>query len=84
MKQCKLIGLTGGIATGKSTVSNIIKEKYKLIDVDKIAKDIVNRGMKGYNVIVEYFGKDILLSSGDIDREQLGKRVFILLRIGRN
>lgn len=76
MTQCKIIGLTGGIATGKSTVSKLIKEKYVLIDADKIAKDIVEPNMKGYNKIVEYFGRDILLSNGAIDRKKLAGIIF--------
>lgn len=76
MTQCRIIGLTGGIATGKTTVANFIKKNYRLIDSDKIAKDIVNKGMKGYNMIVEYFGEDILLENRDIDRDKLANIIF--------
>ena len=76
MKQCKLIGLTGGIATGKTTVARMINKDYKIIDADKISKDIVKKGMRGYNVIVEYFGDGILLRDEEIDRDKLGKIIF--------
>lgn len=76
MTQCKIIGLTGGIATGKSTVSNIIKKYFTVIDADKIAKNIVEPNMKGYNKVIEYFGENILLPNKDIDRDKLGKIIF--------
>lgn len=76
MTQCKIIGLTGGIATGKSTVSNIIKKYFTVIDADKIAKNIVEPNMKGYNKVIEYFGENILLPNKDIDREKLGNIIF--------
>lgn len=79
MKQnnLKLIGLTGGIATGKSTVSNILVEKgYGVIDADKIAKKIVERGKDSYYEVVEFFGDEILLENREIDRKVLGKIIF--------
>lgn len=79
MKQnrTKIIGLTGGIATGKSTVSNIIKGLgYLVIDADKIAREIVEIGKPAYKEIVNYFGEDILAENGDINRKKLGNIVF--------
>ncbi|MBU5440044.1 dephospho-CoA kinase [Tissierella sp. MSJ-40] len=79
MKQnkCLLIGLTGGISTGKSTVSNILKGKgYKVIDADEIAKEVVEVSMPAYEEIVDYFGEDILLMDKTIDRKKLGKLIF--------
>ena len=79
MKQNKttVIGLTGGIATGKSTVSNILKEKgYKIIDADKIAKDIVDINCPAYNDIVQYFGKNILNKDKSINRAYLAEKIF--------
>ena len=79
MKQnkCLLLGLTGGISTGKSTVSNILKNKgYKVIDADKIAKEVVEVSMPAYEEIVDYFGEDILLMDKTIDRKKLGKLIF--------
>lgn len=72
-----LIGLTGGISTGKSTVSNILEEKgYPIIDADKIARKVVEKGREGYCKIVEVFGENILLLNGEIDRKELGKIIF--------
>lgn len=74
---CKIIGITGGIATGKSTVTEYIKDKgYKVIDADKIAKNLMEKGSSSYKKTVEYFGKDILKESGEIDRKVLGSKVF--------
>lgn len=73
----KLIGLTGGIATGKSTVSNIIKKLgYKVIDADKIAKDVVEIGKPAYKEIIDVFGKGILDDQHNINRKKLGSIIF--------
>lgn len=72
-----IIGLTGGIASGKSTVSNILIEKgYELIDADKIARKVVEVGSPAYYKIVEEFGDGILLADKTIDRKALGKIIF--------
>ncbi len=72
-----LIGLTGGISTGKSTVSNILLNKgYQVIDADKIAKNVIEPGNPPYFQIIKSFGQDILLENGDIDRRGLGKIIF--------
>ena len=72
-----LIGLTGGIASGKSTVSNILSQKgFCIIDADKIAKRVVEKGKGAYFKIINYFGKDILFENGDINRKALGKVIF--------
>lgn len=79
MKQinCKIIGLTGGIATGKSTVTKIIRENgYKVIDADKIAKDIVEKDKPAYNEVVEKFGEKILEKDKSINRKKLGNIIF--------
>lgn len=74
---CKVIGLTGGIATGKSTVTNILLENgFKVIDADKIAREVVEIGKPAYNKIVQVFGDDIVDLNGNIDRAKLGKLVF--------
>lgn len=72
-----LIGLTGGIATGKSTVANIILKKgFSLIDADKIAREIVEVDRPAYYRIVDEFGKDILNEDKTINRKALGKIIF--------
>lgn len=70
-------GLTGGIATGKSTVSNFLSEAgARIIDADKIAREVVAQGTPAYDEIRAYFGDTILMSNGDIDRERLGDIIF--------
>jgi len=72
-----VIGLTGGIASGKSTVSAKLKELgAAVIDADLLARDVVRKGEIAYNKIVQCFGADILLPGGDIDRKKLGNIVF--------
>lgn len=76
-----VVGLTGGIACGKSTVSRRLEEKHKLpiIDADRIARDVVEPGQDAYKQIVEYFRDKIpnlLLDDGHLNRAALGKWVF--------
>ncbi|WP_407269072.1 dephospho-CoA kinase [Radiobacillus sp. PE A8.2] len=72
-----VIGLTGSIATGKTTVANMF-EKWDIpvIDADKIARQVVEPGMPAYQQIIDYFGDVILLESKQIDRKKLGQIVF--------
>lgn len=73
----KVIGLTGGIASGKSTVSKILKDLGAyIIDADVISREIISKGTEAWKEIVEYFGEDILLPNGEIDRKKLGNIVF--------
>lgn len=79
MKQnnLKLIGLTGGIASGKSTVSRILFTKgYCIVDADIIAKEVVGKNKNAYLEIINVFSKNILLENGEIDRKKLGKIIF--------
>lgn len=73
-----LLGLTGGIATGKSTVSKRFKEHHKLtiIDADIIARQVVEPGTSAYKAIVKHFGESILQEDGTLDRPALGRAVF--------
>ena len=70
----KIIGITGLIASGKSTASNYISKKYPIIDADKISKFITQKGNIGYFEIVKNFGDDIL--DYNIDRKKLSSIVF--------
>lgn len=71
------IGLTGGIATGKSTVSQMLVERgAALIDADVIAREIMEPGHPVLAEVVERFGRDILLPDGRLDRKKLGAIVF--------
>ncbi|NSL51520.1 dephospho-CoA kinase [Calidifontibacillus erzurumensis] len=72
-----IIGLTGGIASGKSTVAKMLKNYgIPIIDADVIAREVVEVGEEAYYKIVEAFGKDILHEDGTIHREKLGAIVF--------
>ncbi len=72
-----VIGLTGGIASGKSTVSSILKEKgITVIDADVEARFAVEKGEDAYREIIAFFGSDILLNDGSIDRGKLGSIIF--------
>lgn len=72
-----VIGLTGGIASGKSTISSILKAVgWPVIDADLIARQIVMPGSKGLEQIVNRFGLQMLNSDGMLDRKKLGKTVF--------
>ena len=72
-----IAGLTGSIATGKSTVSGILKELGAfIVDADRAAHEVVLPGTKAWNEIVRIFGKEILQKSGEIDRERLGRIIF--------
>lgn len=71
------IGLTGGIASGKSTVSNMLTDMgIPVIDADLIARKVVEPGEEAYKKIVETFGKDILHPNLSIDRVKLGSIIF--------
>ena len=70
-------GLTGGIATGKSSVCSIFKSfEIPVIDADILARDIVRPGEYWWLSVVQSFGDGILLSDGNIDREKLGRIIF--------
>lgn len=71
------IGLTGGIATGKSTVSETLRRLGAyVIDADSIAREMVMPGQPAYQDIVEHFGKNVLLANGEINRPWLAEQIF--------
>lgn len=73
----KVIGLTGGIASGKSTVVDfLISKGYQVIDADQVVRQLQLPGGKLYEAIVSHFGRDFIDSSGQLDRVKLGKLVF--------
>ncbi|KAM8947874.1 dephospho-CoA kinase domain-containing protein [Pelodytes ibericus] len=72
-----LVGLSGGIASGKSTVVSILREVgCAVIDADVLARQVVQVGTPAYNQIVYHFGEQILLENGELDREKLGSIIF--------
>lgn len=72
-----IIGLTGGIATGKSTVARLLAARgLTVIDADQVAREVVQPGEEALNDIVHLFGEDMLQEDGTLDRKRLGKRIF--------
>lgn len=72
-----IAGLTGGIASGKSTVSGFLCDAgARIIDADKIARAVVQQGTPAYDEIYSFFGRTILRPDGSIDRERLGEIIF--------
>ena len=73
----QIIGLTGGIASGKSTVTSYLREKgYAVIDADRVVHDLQAQGGELYQALVEHFGTEILLDTGDLNRPALAERIF--------
>lgn len=72
-----VVGLTGGIGTGKSRVSALLEELGAAVDCsDKIVRELQAPGGAGLRAIVEAFGREYLTAGGELDRAKLGKRVF--------
>ncbi|GGE17556.1 dephospho-CoA kinase [Marinithermofilum abyssi] len=72
-----IAGLTGGIATGKSTVSRMLQERgAAIVDADVIARQVVEPGTEGLRRIKERFGQEVLQPDGTLDRKALGAIVF--------
>jgi dephospho-CoA kinase len=71
------VGLTGGVASGKSSVAAILRELgATIIDGDVLAREVVEKGTPGLEQVVAAFGPDILTPDGDLDRPRLGQVVF--------
>jgi len=72
-----LVGLTGGIATGKSTVSGMLRELGgEIIDADLLAREVVEPGQPALAQIAAEFGPDVLTATGALDRKRLGAIIF--------
>lgn len=72
-----IIGLTGSIATGKSTVANMLKERgIPVVDADEVARIVVEKGRPALQKIVEAFGEEVLLEDGTLNRPALGNIIF--------
>jgi dephospho-CoA kinase len=71
------VGLTGGIASGKSTVGKLFRQLgATVVDADEVAREVVERGSEGLGEIVTAFGPDVLAADGSLDRKKLGAIVF--------
>lgn len=72
-----LVGLTGGIGSGKSTVARMLADRGAAVfDADELARRAVDPGTPGQVALAERFGPDVLTPDGSIDREELARRVF--------
>jgi dephospho-CoA kinase len=77
MKQKFILGLTGGIGSGKTTVANLFGALgIDIVDADIVARDVVALGSQGLKAVVEYFGPSILLDNGELDRATLRHKIF--------
>ncbi|KAI3961226.1 hypothetical protein MKX01_035812 [Papaver californicum] len=74
----RIVGLTGGISSGKSTISNLFKSHgVRVVDADLIARDVLKKGTGGWKKVVAAFGHEILLdNTGEVNRPLLGQIVF--------
>ncbi len=73
----KIIGVTGGIGSGKSTVSRTLRDLgAAVVDADILAKSVTTVGSEAVNELVKYFGNDIIRESGELDREKLASIAF--------
>ena len=71
------VGLTGGVGSGKSTVSAMFEELGAVvIDADKLAREVVEKGTPGLAAVVDAFGPELLTPAGDLDRAAMGRIVF--------
>ena len=72
-----LVGLTGGIGSGKSTVARLLERHGAVvIDADQLARAAVEKGTPGFDRVVDAFGRDVVTSDGDLDRPALAARIF--------
>ncbi len=72
-----ILGVTGGIASGKSTVTRMLESLgAAVVSADELAREVVRPGAEPLQELVRRFGRDILLPDGNLDRQALGKRIF--------
>lgn len=73
----RIIGVTGGIGCGKSTVSRILTDLgAKVIDADRISRELLRKGEKAYDEVLAFFGDEIKDGKGELDRKRLAEVVF--------
>ena len=73
----KIIGITGGIASGKSTVTEFLRQKgFQVVDADAVVHQLQKPGGRLYQVLVEHFGEKVLLENGELNRPLLASLIF--------
>lgn len=76
-KKPLIVGLTGGVASGKTTVAKLIRQRgVPVLDTDEIAREVVRPGTEGWRAVRKRFGDDILKDDGELDRRRLRELVF--------
>ena len=72
-----LVGVTGGIGSGKSTVARLLDRRGAVvIDADQLAREAISKGTPGFGRVVDAFGAEVLTPEGDLDRAALARRIF--------
>ena len=73
----KIIGITGGIASGKSTVTNFLRQKgFEVVDADALVHQLQKPGGRLFQILVEHFGEKVLLEDGELNRPLLASLIF--------
>ncbi|MFS9148038.1 dephospho-CoA kinase [Streptococcus infantis] len=73
----KIIGITGGISSGKSTVTNFLRQKgFEVVDADAVVHKLQKSGGRLYQILVEHFGEKVLLEDGELNRPILASLIF--------
>ena len=73
----KIIGITGGIASGKSTVTNFLREQgFQVVDADAVVHQLQKPGGRLYQLLVQHFGQEIILENGELNRSLLASLIF--------
>ena len=73
----KIIGITGGIASGKSTVTNFLRKKgFQVVDTDSLVHQLQKPGGRLFEALVQHFGKEIILENGELNRPLLASLIF--------
>lgn len=73
----KIVGITGGIASGKSTLTAFLRQEgYQVVDADAVVHDLQAPGGRLYQALVEHFGQGIVLENGQLNRVKLGQLIF--------
>ena len=77
----KIIGITGGIASGKSTVTNFLRQKgFEVVDADAVVHQLQKPGGRLYRILVDHFGEEVLTDNGELNRPILASRIFSNLK----
>ena len=73
----KIIGITGGIASGKSTVTNFLRQQgFQVVDADAVVHQLQKPGGRLFKALVQHFGQEIILENGELNRPLLASLIF--------